>query len=332
MKLAIITLTAPGEELAQIIKNKLADDPTVIVVDLYHKRVKNTLNNIFMEYECILGIMATGIMVRSICHLIGDKTKDPAVVVMDEKSNHVISLLSGHLGGGNDYAHKFARLTGADPVITTASDVNGKIGVDSLARKYYLEITQPANILEINQAVIEGKKVKLTVPSNYEFLGDDERVKESYQVTTSKNDITACYDDYEVNLSPRKLVFGVGTRKGVSFSSVLGAISAACFTLNIPVKRIDCLSTAEPKKEEAGILKAADYLKVPLEIVGLSELKSFKHPDITESSFVKKTFGVPGVCEPAALYVAGEYSCLIFKKTVFNNVTVAVAVSCCLTK
>ena len=43
--------------------------------------------------------MALGIVVRMIAPYIEHKSKDPAVVVMDEVGHHVISLLSGHLGG-----------------------------------------------------------------------------------------------------------------------------------------------------------------------------------------------------------------------------------------
>ena len=69
MKIAIISVTDKGKVLAENIANKLNEDPTVIKVDIYHKNVKETLNRIFQSYDCIIGIMATGIMVRSICNL-----------------------------------------------------------------------------------------------------------------------------------------------------------------------------------------------------------------------------------------------------------------------
>ncbi|HEY0195931.1 MAG TPA: cobalamin biosynthesis protein, partial [Methanobacterium sp.] len=90
--------------------------------------------------------------------------------------------------------------------------------------------------------------------------------------------------------------------------------------------------TAEPKKDESGILETAEKLGVELEVVSLDQLKKFDHPEVSESPFVMKTFGVPGICEPVALYVAGEQACLIYGKTSFNKVTVAVAVSSWLVK
>ena len=46
--------------------------------------------------------------------LIVHKTSDPAVVVLDQKGKHAISLLSGHLGGANDLAREMAAISGGE--------------------------------------------------------------------------------------------------------------------------------------------------------------------------------------------------------------------------
>ncbi|MCE7697337.1 MAG: hypothetical protein K8E24_000165 [Methanobacterium paludis] len=125
MKLAIITITPKAQKLAEKIMDELAEDPTVIKIDIFEKNVKKTLKKVFNSYNCIIGIMATGIMVRNICGLIKNKTEDPAVLVVDENGEHVISLLSGHLGGGNDFTLKMADIIGAKPIITTSTDRSG---------------------------------------------------------------------------------------------------------------------------------------------------------------------------------------------------------------
>ena len=90
--------------------------------------------------------MATGIMIRNICPLIKNKKDDPAVLIIDEKGKHVISLLSGHLGGGNEFSIKIANIINGESVITTSTDINNKFGVDCLARKYYLKIDDISKI------------------------------------------------------------------------------------------------------------------------------------------------------------------------------------------
>ena len=328
MKLAIISLTLQGQNVANRIAQMLEDDHTVLTIDLFHKNVKDTIEKIFSQYDCILGIMASGIMIRSVCSLLKDKTKDPAILVMDEREKHVITLLSGHIGGGNDYNLKIAELVSADSVITTATDVIGKMGIDTLARKYYLNINNPSKIRFINKALVEGKNVELALTSQFEFVYEDKLVKESYLRIPSKFSKIAAYSNNNtIILTPKKLVVGLGARKGISKNDILFAVEEAFNTLRLPILRIDALATAEPKKEENGILEAAKELDVPLEIISLNKLRNFKDSQCSESLWVKKVFGVSGVSEPAALLSAGKDAKLIFRKKAFNKVTVAVAVA-----
>ncbi len=328
MKLAIISVTLQGQNVANRIAQILKDDHTVLTIDLYHKNVKDTIRKIFSQYDCILGIMASGIMIRSVCSQLKDKTKDPAILVIDEREKHVVTLLSGHIGGGNDYNLKIAELVGADSVITTATDVLGKMGIDTLARKYYLNINNPSKIRFINKSLVEGKSVELALNSQFEFIYENKLVKESYlKIPSKSNKIAAYSNDEAIILTPNKLVVGLGARKGISKNDVLFAIKEAFNNLKLPISRIDALATAEPKKDEIGILEAVKELDVPLEIISLDKIRSFKDSQCSESYWVKKVFGVSGISEPAALLSAGKDAKLIFRKKALNKVTVAVAVA-----
>jgi len=328
LKIAIITITEDAQKLAIKLAEDLKQDPEVISVKIFNKGVKKALKNVFSEYDCILGIMAAGIMVRSTCLLIKNKMEDPAVLVMDDRGKHVISLLSGHYGEANKIALKISQISGAEPVITTSTDVHGKIGIDSLARKYYLDIEDVSKIKTINSGLIDDKEINLCVPEKYEFIFRDPLVKESYNWCKSlNNELKVVYEENSVTLKPKKLVFGIGARKNISKSKVQSAVFEAVKSLNLSPERIDSFATAEIKKEELGIVKTALDLEVPLEIVAVNHIKSLKHPDCSHSELVKEKFGIGGVCEPAALITAGKNSRLVFKKTFYNGVTVAVAVS-----
>jgi cobalt-precorrin 5A hydrolase len=67
-------------------------------------------------------VMAGGIAVRYLQGLACDKRTDPAVVVLDEAARFAVPLLAGHEGGANRLAYAVANLTGAIPVITTATE------------------------------------------------------------------------------------------------------------------------------------------------------------------------------------------------------------------
>ena len=71
----------------------------------------------------------------------------------------------------------------------------------------------------------------------------------------------------------------------------------------------------------------SEKLNIPVKFVDLDKLKLFESNDVQKSEFVKSKFGIYGVCEPSALIMAGFDSKLIYKKTSFDGVTIAVAIS-----
>ncbi len=60
-----------------------------------YQRLGTVMPELWSTHDALVCIMATGIVVRQIAPLIKHKTQDPAVVVLDEKGQFVISLLSG---------------------------------------------------------------------------------------------------------------------------------------------------------------------------------------------------------------------------------------------
>jgi cobalamin biosynthesis protein CbiG len=177
-KYAIWALTHGGFKLARHIMKELG------TVDLYlserlanvkvpcfrFESLKAKLTGSFNQYRGHIFIMATGIVVRIIAPLIKDKTVDPAVVVLDERCNHCISLLSGHLGGANELARQIAQIVDAVPVITTATDVNDVPSIDLIAKEFDLAIENPDAIKIVNMALLERKTIEVFDP--YRLLKD----------------------------------------------------------------------------------------------------------------------------------------------------------------
>ena len=97
---------------------------------LYNFIVEN-----FKKYKYLIFIMATGIVVRTISKYINKKDLDPAVIVIDENITFAISLISGHIGGGNLFTKVICDKLNIIPIITTSSDITGKIAIDTLAEK-----------------------------------------------------------------------------------------------------------------------------------------------------------------------------------------------------
>ncbi len=336
MKVAIISVSKKGYELSVKLKKLLDSDSTIIKCDIYHKDVKNTFNLLFYEYDSIIAIMASGILIRSISHLIESKTTDPAILNIDDNGNFVISMLSGHLGGANKLTLKIADLIDATPVITTSTDVNKKLGIDVLAKDLYLSINNTKEILHFNKSILDGKKVSFTVNANakhdylYDYLNNNtlEMDVSIYFSSRIKNDeIEAECDNHKLILKPRKIVFGIGCRRGKTCNEINEAVNNVLNELNIHKSRINMFSSAEIKKDELGLLELSESLDIPINFVDLDRLKLFRSEDVQKSEFVMSKFGIYGVCEPSALITAGFDSKLIYKKTAFDGVTVSVALS-----
>jgi len=355
MRIAIISVSICGKKIALKLYKKFEQDPTIMYVKIFHQDTKNTLNNIFSQYDAIICIMATGIIVRSLCDLIKSKASDPAILAIDDKGINVISLLSGHLGGANYLTLKVSNILNSNPVITTSTDINGLIGIDELARKYHWKLMDPEKILNFNRFILNGEKIQILSQNSLKYLACDNKIKKSYLIVDNifnifeyvsnnsvlskneninkilnmeKNDILAVHNSDFLIIKPKKLVIGIGSRKGISKNHIINSINETAKILNLNVDRFDYMATAEVKKNEEGILDASFQLKIPLEIISMKNIKNFESDQIhSSSSFVKKTFGVKGICEPVSLIKAGNNSKLIFKKTSFNGITIAVSVS-----
>lgn len=164
MRTAYFYLTEEGSLLA----HKLA---AAHPGDIYNKEnFKENLRAGFKKYDSLVCIMATGIVVRILAPLIVHKTSDPAVVVLDQKGKHAISLLSGHLGGANDLAREMASISGGEAVITTATDVAGELSFDTFAKKYDMAIENIEQLKHISGALLSGKKVNVFTDKNVEKL------------------------------------------------------------------------------------------------------------------------------------------------------------------
>ena len=108
MRVAVLAITKGGKKLQKNICQKLSFE----CIETHPEGIKKTFKNIWPEYDAIVAIMATGIIIRAIAPLLQDKFKDPCVIALDEAGQFSISLLSGHIGGGNALAVKIAALKG----------------------------------------------------------------------------------------------------------------------------------------------------------------------------------------------------------------------------
>ena len=100
-----------------------------------------------------------------IAPLLKDKKTDPAVVVIDDKGEHVISVLSGHIGGANELTKEVAAALNARPIITTASDVQETIPVDLFGKRFGWVWDSDEKLTPVSAAVVNEEKVAVVQES-----------------------------------------------------------------------------------------------------------------------------------------------------------------------
>ena len=170
-RLLLITCSVRGYATMQKLAKKLENisDAEIIVkvkcealpeVSM-KETVKACVDEYFEQVDAIVFVTASGIAVRSVAEHLTHKSKDPAIVCMDECGKHVISLVSGHAGGANALTQMLADVMWTTPVITTATDVEGQFSIDDYAREHNLVITDWAKAKAISAEVLatEGKPV-----------------------------------------------------------------------------------------------------------------------------------------------------------------------------
>lgn len=279
---------------------------------------------LFDRHKTLVYIMATGIVVRSIArHLVG-KTVDPAVVVLDEKGQFAISLLSGHLGGANAVASEIAGAMGATAVITTASDVQGMPSVDMIAQKHQLIIESMHDAKTLTAMTVNGQKVGwkndslLNLPCYYPC---DEIDAEGLVVVSNRTDLAEKVPFAQ--LIPQNIIVGVGCRRGIPGQQIIDFVTEQLKLNSISEMSIRQLASIDIKSDEQGVLDAAAHFGVSAVFVETAEIEKIEQ-DFSSSAFVKSQVGVSGVCEPAAFIAGGRAGEFISRKKSKEGITVAI--------
>ncbi len=290
----------------------------------------NKIASLWSTSDSMIFIMASGIVVRTIAPLLKDKMTDPAVIVMDERGSFVISLLSGHIGGANALAAEVADSLDAQAVITTASDVQGKLSLDVWASENDLYIDDLGKLKTLSMKIVSGEKIK--VYTKLPFL--KERVPEEFEIVRKLEDAdlivsSTLLKSKALFLRPRNLVAGIGCNRGTEQGEIEEVFQSVLLEANLSLHSVKKLATIDVKSDEQGILDFSRQRGIPLAFFSNDDLNDAAREFSIESSpAVKAATGAVAVCEPAAILGAMEMGSditLIKPKEKRGNVTLAIA-------
>lgn len=330
--IAIIAVTENGKNTAEKIASELEN------VDVFFQKrgIKELTGELFNKYECIIFVSACGIAVRCISPFLKSKSEDPAVLVVDDNGNNVISLLSGHIGGANEITLKIADVLNANPVITTSTDTNKKGALDVIVSKiggYVENLRESAKL--VNSYLVDDKRVGIYFDSDYESEKDSlnlsgfELIDEKTEIDeiakldalVSVTDKLRCWVDeiiynikkdneekedlIYIKLVPRRIALGMGCRKNTETEKMIEEFSIFSALNNIHPAAIVNTGSLIIKKDEKCMIDLSKALCAEFNLFDVDEICTCDYM-FDKSEFVKKNTGVYSVAQPSAYLLSGN--------------------------
>ena len=344
-KVSVLSITKNGiiigEKLKELFPNwnifapsKLSNENNDIV--WYSEPTTDKIIELFENSDALICLFSLGAVIRLIAPHLKDKKTDPAVIVIDDKTNFVISVLSGHIGGANELTQEISEKLNALPVITTAADVNKTIAVDLVGREFGWKIDDDTTVTKISAHMVNAEPIGIfqqtnnqkwykQLPKNVTIYNNLEELKKSNSkahLIISDEIIDNELSQESVIYRPQSLVIGIGLHWDTTKDTIKEGIEHCLKKFNLSSKSIAKLVSIKKPEDVQGLIDLGEEMQVPVEYVDREELAEIITPN--PSTTVKAFEGTASVSEAAAIKVSkGE---LIVEKQKFPpNLTVAIA-------
>ena len=346
-KIAVLAITKNGIDMSLRIKEHFSDFEIFAPVKFsdnngkiqwYDESTTQKIVDLFKSNDGIVCLFSLGAVIRLLAPHIKDKKTDPAVIVIDDNANFVISVLSGHLGGANELSNEIAEKIGSTPVITTAADVNKTIAVDLVGKEFGWKIDDDSNVTRISAFMVNKEKIgifqnigkkewwKGKFPENITFFSNIEDLKASESkgyliITNDQIDDESILKNSVVYRVP-DLVVGIGLHWDTSKETIWNGVNETLEKFELKQKQIARFVSIKKEKDVIGLIELGREMNIPIEYIDREELATITAPNPSET--VQAFEGTASVSEAAAIKSSkGE---LIVEKQKFPpNLTVAIA-------
>ena len=306
--------------------------------------IRGFLDAEFRAFSAFVFIGALGICVRSIAPFLDDKRRDPAVINLDEAGRYVQSILSGHIGGANALARRIAHIIGAEPVITTASDVQDLWALDLLAPTYGWTAAAAPDLTKVIALFVNRRPTALLLDVQDRGTEYLERSRPDHVTLFDRYEdipfdrfdllIAATYRVYDapvptLHLWARALALGIGCTRDCDADGLVASVGRLLLANGLAPAAVRVIASAALKDDEPALHACADHLGAPFLVLDDARLRA--QPVPTPSETVLAKVGVPSVAEAAALAAAEQPVLLLTKQKAAldtgHHHTLAVAVA-----
>ncbi|MCV0411838.1 cobalamin biosynthesis protein [Nitrosarchaeum sp.] len=302
----------------------------------YSDSTSEKIVELFKNNDAIICLFSLGAVIRLIAPYLKDKKTDPAVIVIDDKTSFVISVLSGHLGGANELTQTIAQKLNATPVITTAADVNKTIAVDLVGREFGWKIEDDSTVTKISAFMVNEEKVGIfqdagkrnwikEFPRNvkiYQSLEEMEKSDSKGYLIISDKVLEGDFLKNSVVYRPPSLVVGIGLHWDTSKENIKEGLDLCLQKFKLSEKSISKLVSIKKPEDVKGLVDIGKEMRITVEYVNREDLAGVSTPNPSDT--VKAFEGTASVSEAAAIKVSGGK--LIVEKQKFPpNLTIAIA-------
>ncbi len=361
-KTAIVAVSKPGAGLARRLASAIPDAELHLERKLaaaedddtryYDLPLRPILQSLFVNRDALIVFLPVGAAVRLLAPVFAGKKRDAAVVCVDDGGRYAISVLSGHVGGGDELARQVAEAIGAQAIVTSASDALNVTAIDLVGKAQGWRIdASPTDLTRAAAAVVNGDPVALWLDQDCGASWPDDAAK-SDSIIEVNNLAEAVSDDFAATLivsdrllavevghplvvyRPPTLVAGIGCRRGVDVEHLRELLDDTLTEYDLSRRSLARIATIDIKADEPGIIALAEALGIPLGIYSAAELNAVANRQVAlESgdglnrptpSAAQDLLGVFGVSEPAAM-LAADADGLVVPRTKSDRATVALA-------
>ena len=320
----VLALSRSGEAVAHSIAAILGAQVhgrqgRVDQADAFFANALDHVRDLFAAGVPVVGVCASGILIRAVAPLLADKTTEPPVISVSDDGAVVVPLLGGHRGA-NRLAQQIAKALGAVAAVTTAGDVALGVALDA----------PPAGWRLVNPQDAKGAMAALLSGGGADVRGEAAWLSglprgEALRISCTMEPVAT--GPAHLHFAPQRVALGLGCARNCPPEELAALVSAALAEAGVSPAAIHSVNSIDLKGDEPAILDLARSIGAPLRLFAAAALEAETPRLATPSKVVFAEVGCHGVAEGAALAQVGAQGSLFISKRKSANATCALALA-----
>ena len=319
VKPVVVALSRSGEETAHRVARAIdaqvhGREGRVNAADAFFANALDHTQSLFAAGVPIVGVCASGILIRGVAPLLADKRNEPPVISVSDDGAVVVPLLGGHRGA-NRMAREISQALGGVAAVTTAGDVAMGVALDEPPVGYALANPEDA----------KGAMAKMLGGSGVCVQGENIFDLDSVEggVDLIVSDAPVAGSKGALVYHPQRFVLGLGCARNAGPAEMWDQVEAVLDEAGVAAGAVAAVASIDLKGDEPAMIEVAKRLGKPLRLFSAEELEAEASRLENPSEVVFAEVGCHGVSEGAALAMVGADGFLRVSKRKTANVTVA---------